>query len=388
MPAENNPIPPARQSDFPLILNLLKGGRKIRRAGRPILQQVQDERIRQAKFPPLRPWLLPALVLVAAWQFLTAVPSVHAHGGVAPGDNLWAAWNTTNPLPTLALFLATLLYVNGLGKWDKPSHPINAWQKGSFFAGILVLFLALQSPLDPLAEHYFFVHQVQHLLLRMVGPLLVLLGAPLTPMLRGLPLWLRQGAVRPLVRQPWVRQGYQRLTNPVAAVALFLVALYFWQVPGLHDLAVRNDYVHEVMHFTMLFTGFLFWWLVIDPKPHRSRLHYGLRVLYLGLIVLPNTVLGAGITFARGLLYQSYAEVEQPIFLDALVDQQLGGLFLWVIGDMMSIIAAGIVMIMWYQREQEKERLEAAGGVGMPGGRRNRHSACGYSRDPLTVIPA
>ena len=363
---------------FPLILNLLKGGRKIRRASGDILQQVQDERKLEPppadgrksrppfagkwKIRPLLPWLLSALVLLGIGQFLTAVPVAYAHGGVAPGDNLWAAWNTTNPLPTLGLFLAALLYVNGLGKWDKPSHPINAWQKGSFFAGILALFLALQSPLDPLAEHYFFVHQVQHLLLRMVGPLLVLLGAPLTPMLRGLPLWLRQGAVRPLVRQPWARQGYQYLTNPVAAVALFLVALYFWQVPGLHDLAVRNDYVHEVMHFTMLFSGFLFWWLVIDPKPHRSRLHYGLRVLYLGLIVLPNTVLGAGITFARGLLYQSYAEVEQPIFLDALVDQQLGGLFLWVIGDMMSIIAAGIVMIMWYQREQEKERLEAAGG--------------------------
>ena len=83
-------------------------------------------------------------------------------------------------------------------------------------------------------------------------------------------------------------------------------------------------------------------------------------MLYLGLIVLPNTVLARGITFSRGLLYDSYAEVEQPFVLDAITDQQLGGLFLWVIGDMMSIIAAGIVMIMWYQREQEQDRLEAA----------------------------
>lgn len=306
-------------------------------------------------------WLLPAAALLGAWHFLTAIPTVYAHGGVAPGDNLWAAWNTSNPLPTLLLFLAALLYVNGLGNWDKPSHPINAWQKVSFFAGLLTIFLALQSPIDPLAEHYFFVHQIQHLILRMVGPLLVLLGAPLTPMLRGLPLWLRQGGVRAVVRRAWARQAYHYLTNPVAAVAMFMFALYFWQVPGLHDLAVRNDYVHELMHGTMLFSGFLFWWLVIDPKPHRSRLHYGLRVLYLGLIVLPNTVLGAGITFARGLLYQAYTEFPQPIPLDPIIDQQLGGLFLWVVGDMMSIIAAGIVMIMWYQREQEKERLEAAG---------------------------
>ena len=123
----------------------------------------------------------------------------------------------------------------------------------------------------------------------------------------------------------------------------------------MHDLAVRNDLVHELMHITMLVSGFLFWWLVIDPKPHRSRLHYGLRVLYLGLIVIPNTVLGASIVFNSNLLYQSYYDFPQPLSMAPLTDQQVGGLLLWVIGDMMSILAAGVVMIMWYQREQEQE---------------------------------
>ena len=305
-------------------------------------------------------WLLLGLSIFGIWNLAVPSAAAHAHGGVAPGDNLWLAWNTGNPLPTLILFLVAYLYVNGLGKWDRPSHPVTVWHKISFFSGLLVLFLALQSPIDPLAEHYFFIHQIQHLMLRMLGPLLVLLGAPLTPMLRGLPLWLLQGGVRSVVRRAWIREAYHRLTNPVVAVGIFLGALYLWQIPFLHDTAVRNDYVHELMHFSMLFSGFLFWWLVIDPKPHRSRMHYGLRVLYLGLIVLPNTVLGAGITFSRGLLYQSYAEVEQPFVLNAITDQQLGGLFLWVVGDMMSIVAAGIVMIMWYQQEQEKDRLEAA----------------------------
>ena len=311
----------------------------------------------------LKGWLtlfLAVVALAAVGQFLGGASVAYAHGGVAPGDNLWLAWNTTNPLPSLALFLAAYLYVNGLGKWDKPSHPINAWQKISFFSGLSVIFLVLQSPIDPLAEHYFFIHQIQHLVIRMLGPLLVLLGAPLTPMLRGLPLWVLQGGVRTLVRNPLARRAYFYLTNPVVAVFLFLGALYFWQLPMLHNLAIRNDYVHEAMHSVMLFSGFLFWWLVIDPKPHRSRLHYGLRVLYLGLIVLPNTLLGAGITFSTGLLYPAYYEVEQPFVLEPLIDQQLGGLFLWVVGDMMSILAAGIVMIMWYRQEQENDRLEAA----------------------------
>lgn len=305
-------------------------------------------------------WVLAALGAFLSWKVLAGAPAAYAHGGVDPGDNIWLAWNTGNPLPSLFLFVAAYLYVNGLGKWERPSHPVNIWQKISFFSGLFLIFIALQSPVDPLAEHYFFVHQVQHLIIRMVGPLLVLLGAPLTPMLRGLPLWLLQGGVRSLVRKYWARRLYHHLTNPAAAVGLFMGALYLWQVPFLHDMAVRNDYVHELMHITMLFSGFLFWWLVIDPKPHRSRLHYGLRVLYLGLIVLPNTVLGAAITFSRGLMYRSYTDFPQPVALDAIIDQQLGGLLLWVVGDMMSIIAAGIVMAMWYQKEQEKDRLEAA----------------------------
>ena len=307
-----------------------------------------------------RAWILPGFLALGILYFLTSPAPAYAHGGVAPGDNLWLAWNTGNPLPTLFLFVVAYLYVNGLGRWERPSHPVTIWHKISFFSGLFVIFLALQSPIDPLAEHYFFIHQVQHLMIRMVGPMLVLLGAPLTPMLRGMPLWLLQGVVRTMAGNPGVRRAYHQLTHPAMGVGVFMAALYLWQIPFLHDTAVRNDYVHELMHGTMLFSGFLFWWLVIDPKPHRSRLHYGLRVLYLGLIVLPNTVLGAGITFSRGLLYQSYTEVEQPFVLNALTDQQLGGLFLWVIGDMMSIIAAGIVMAMWYQKEQEKERLEAA----------------------------
>jgi putative membrane protein len=284
---------------------------------------------------------------------------VYAHGGLEPGDNLLAAWNA-NPLPSLALFLVAYLYINGLNRWPQPSHPISRWQQACFFAGLAAIFLALQSPIDPLASHQFSFHQLQHLLLRMVGPLLVLGGAPLTPMLRGLPPWALIGIVRPMVRDRTVRRSYKWLTNPVVTTFIFLGTLYLWQVPDLHDLAVRHDSVHELMHMTMLLSGFLFWWLVIDPKPHRSRLHYGLRVLYLGLIVIPNTVLGAGIVFNGNLLYASYYDFPQPLNMAPLTDQQIGGMLLWVIGDMMSILAAGVVMIMWYQREQAQEETWGA----------------------------
>ncbi len=303
------------------------------------------------------PRTLTLAAVVAGLVWLATAATAHAHGGVDPGDNIWLAWNS-NPTPSLALFLAAYLYINGLNKWPQPSHPVALWQKCCFFAGLFAIFLALQSPIDPLAEHQLSIHQVQHLLLRMIGPLLVLTGAPLTPMLRGLPLWMRQGFVRPVVRSRWGKQTYRILTNPIVTTVVFLGTLYLWQVPYLHNMAVRNDFVHECMHVSMLVSGFLFWWVVIDPKPHRSRLHHGLRVLYLGLIVIPNTLLGAGITFNSNLIYEAYYDYPQPFGMAPLTDQQLGGLLLWVVGDMMSILAAGVVMVMWYQKERAEHERE------------------------------
>ena len=298
-----------------------------------------------------------AVLGVISWASGTA----SAHGGIDAGQEPWTAWNT-NPLPTIIVLIAAYIYINGLYNWDRPSHPINNWQKASFFFGLFLVFFALQSPLDPLSDHLLSFHQVQHFILRMVAPMFILLGAPLTPMLRGLPGWARQGIIRPMARSHYVRQVYNLLTNPIFAVFFFMGSLYLWQFPGAFNLALRNDEVHALMHLTMSASGFLFWWVVIDPPPHRSRLHYGLRVLYLGLIVLPNTLLGAAITFSSEPgkhMYEAYSEVVQPYGLELHIDQQLGGLMLWVPGDMMSIVAAGIVMVMWYQREEAGHRAAA-----------------------------
>ena len=318
---------------------------------------------------PAKVCLMAGLLAAGAGYLLAGAPIASAHGGIEPGDNILGAWNQ-NPLTSLILFFFAYLYVNGLSRWPNPSRPVSKWQQASFFAGLLLVFVALQSPVDPLADHQFFVHQIQHLILRMMAPLLILLGVPLTPMLRGLPRWALQGMVRPLVRDRGVRRAYEIFNNPVLTIILFLGALYLWQVPALHNLSVRNGYVHEFMHFSMIITGLRFWWMVLDSPPHRAPLHYGLRVLYLGLIVIPNTVLGAGITFNGNLIYDAYYDFPQPLGMDPMSDQQLGGALLWVVGDMMSVVAAGIVMMFWYQREQEQDQIDAASNwTGGPEGR-------------------
>ena len=307
----------------------------------------------------LSKWLVAALAVAAGFHFLAGPSTVQAHDGLAAGQNPLSAWNT-NPIPSFLLILAAYLYLTGLSRWHLPTHPIGRWQRISFFSGLVVVFIALQSPIDPIAEHMFSFHQLQHILIRMIAPLLILGGAPLTPMLRGLPPWALLGVVRPIVRNDLARRAYFRLTNPVVATFIFLGVLYLWQFPVSMNLALRNDFVHEFMHLTMMFSGFLFYWLVIDPKPHRSRLHYGLRVLYLGLIVIPNTMLGVALVFAGAPIYSEYVEAGQLFGMSIMTDQQLGGLMLWVPGDMMSIVAAGVVMVLWYQKEEEQSALEAA----------------------------
>ncbi len=304
-------------------------------------------------------FLVTGLAVVAGFHYLAGASTVYANGGLDAGRNPLAAWST-NPIPSFGLILAAYLYLTGLSRWHRPTHPISRWQRISFFSGLVVIFIALQSPIDAIAGHMFSFHQLQHILIRMVAPLLILGGAPLTPMLRGLPSWALLGLVRPIVSNSLARSAYYRLTNPVVATIIFLGVLYLWQVPVNMNLALRNDLVHHLMHLTMTFSGFLFYWLVIDPKPHRSRLHYGLRVLYLGLIVIPNTMLGVALVFAKAPIYSAYVEAGQLFGMSTMTDQEIGGLMLWVPGDMMSILAAGIVMILWYQKEEEQSALEAA----------------------------
>jgi putative membrane protein len=303
-------------------------------------------------------WIVGSLAVLVSLSLLAGAEPAYAHEGLNRGQSPLTAWNT-NPTTTLLLLVVAYLYVTGL-RWHNPSYHIGFWQKVSFFSGLLAIFLALQSPIDPLADHLFSIHQVQHMLLRVIAPILFLLGLPLTPILRGLPPWMLQGVVRPIVRCANIRSVYRVLAHPVLVILLFMGTLYFWQIPFLHNLALRNGEVHEVMHFSMLVTGLRFWWLFIGPRPGRVRLHYGLRMLILGLIVLPNTLLGAIITFNSSLLYEAYTEVEQPFNLALMTDQQLGGLILWLPGDMMSIIAAGIIMVMWYQHEQAKDQVDTA----------------------------
>ncbi len=296
-----------------------------------------------------------ALLAIAAVAVFTVPVSADSHEPSA--DGAWGWW-VFDPLAIVTVLGLGILYYRGLNDWKKRSRPLHRWQIASFYTGITVLFIALVSPIDPLSDQLFIFHNIQHVLLRVAAPALIILGAPVTPVLRGLPIELRMGLVRPLVSNRPLRKIYKTLQNPVLVPGLFLIVLFFWALPAPHDAAVDNFALHYLMHLTMTSTAFLFWWLIIDPKPHRSNVHYGVRILIMGLTLLPNTVLGASITFAGSIQSESYGTVRLG-GIDPLDAQRGGALIQWLLVDMMSLVVTIVIFGMWYQREQRADREKA-----------------------------
>lgn len=216
---------------------------------------------------------------------------------------------------------------------------------------------ALLTPVDALAHDLFSVHMVQHMLLVAVAAPLLLLGAPIRPILRGMPRGWRRGIVRPIARNAAVRGALHLLTHPLVAGALYVGGLYAWHVPLLYDAALRDEAVHVAEHLWFTVTALLFWSCVIDPEPFRSRLPYAARIVYLLLAGAgQNTILGGLLAFSTRLLYRSYEGRPERYGLDAVLDQRIGGAIMWVPGDLIFLSAASVSFFLWLATE-EREQL-------------------------------
>lgn len=282
--------------------------------------------------------------------------AVAAHDGVHAGQQWWERWNF-DPEILIPVALMTALYLRGLYVWRERSRPHPRWRTACYLLGVALLVATIETPIDALAEHHFFMHMIQHDLLMMYAAPLILLGAPTTPMLRGMPRWLRLGVVRRLARRSTVRRAYRLLTHPLAAVGLLTVMLWAWHLaPGWYDAALRQQLVHDLQHLSYMLLGVLFWWNVIDPAPLRARMAYPLRMVYLLVAGTPKHLLAALITFASAPLYGAYAEVEPIVALGLLDDQVTGGLIMWVPSQMMHLSAIAVVFFVWANKSEREER--------------------------------
>jgi putative membrane protein len=231
-----------------------------------------------------------------------------------------------------------------------------AWSRGPrtgphfpalFMASLAVLLVALNGPLHDLSDYYLFsAHMVQHLLLTLVVPPLLLAGTP---------RWMADALVVRLGRPRALGALARVVTRPVPALALYAVALIGWHLPGPYGAALEDHRWHVVEHLALIATALVAWWPVLSPSRLLPRLHYGAQILYLFAFGIPMTVVAAMITGAESTLYPFYAAAPRLFELTALADQRLGGLIMWVPAGLIPLLAFTVVFFRWAAAEAEAE---------------------------------
>lgn len=202
-----------------------------------------------------------------------------------------------------------------------------SWRAQSFYAGLVAVALAILPPLDGLADRLFWWHMVQHALLQMVAPPLVVLGAPWLAVWRpGSSLGVRRRLSRWIVGSRVLRAAARLVAAPAFAWALFLGVIWLSHLPAVFDFAARHPLVHETEHFAFFATGLVFWSRVLDSPPFHARLTHVRRLGFLVSAGLVEAALSLVILAQHAPLYAPYKSLSpRPEHLTALADQQLGG---------------------------------------------------------------
>lgn len=296
----------------------------------------------------LGPLLVPALAL--------------AHGGVeASGDELWTTWEFT-PDIVIGTLIAAWLYLAGMWRLRHRADWMRRLRHLSYLGGVATVFLALQSPVDTLGDHNFLDHEIQHFLLRMLAPMLVMLSAPQAVLVAGTPELVTRALVAPVVGSGFVRGLFGALAHPAVVTGLFIGTLYVWQVPSLHSAALLDDGVHYLMHATMLASGLLFFWRIFDSRPAPKGLRFGVRMLMIVLVIPTQIVLGAYLTLKQTVVYPTYDLLGRVGAENAVFDETLGGLVVWIPSSMMMVVAIIVIVRSWGRSEAlgEQRRGDAA----------------------------
>ena len=255
-------------------------------------------------------------------------------------------------LMLIAWYVYACGYMNPLAgkRPQNGSRPIGV--KGSksqltlFVLSQVTLVVALLSPIDFVGDEYLFsVHMVQHLLLATVWPPLLLMSFP-------------EDVVRPLVGYRGVRTVFRWLTLPAAAFLIFNIDITAWHIPAWYDATLQNEQIHILEHLTFMAAGILAWWPVLSPV-RAQRLSYPGQLMYLFAMLFPTMGLGIFFSFFQHALYSPYVAAPRLWGMSAVTDQQIGGLIMWMPGNIPYALAMAIILVRWFDHGDPTEEWRA-----------------------------
>jgi len=269
----------------------------------------------------------------------------------APG---WGSWSVV-PLLWVGLLVAGGWYVSMLRRVRRVTgKPVGPGHWCFYFSGLAVILIALGSPLNTIAVHWLLsAHMIQHVLLADIAPPLVILGlrAPVLPLGMPAPL-LRRFAPRGAIGRFW---GV--VTKPWVALPMWSVTLLAWSVPPVFDYTAQHQLLHNFEHFTLFYTGFALWWLIIAPLPSERRSPGFGRLAYIGFSRVTSAIICVPLTFMTATLYPLYVGFPRGYGLSAIADQQIAGASVCLIEFLVFGIAMAVVFVDSLNREERAQAL-------------------------------
>ena len=248
--------------------------------------------------------------------------------------------------------LVSLFYAIGVTQAQRRGRATpSLWRRISFGTGIALLLISLIGPVDTLSGQYFTMHMIQHLLLVLIVPPLLLLGAPVVMVLRGLPAFLQRPVFVTVARNRVMRRITHTLFHSHVALGLFLATLWLWHMPLLYTAAVDDEIVHVLEHTTFFWPAIFFWWNVVDSWPFRARLSAPRRLLYIFFATAGLKIVGVLITVSGQVLYTAYLVQREGTAFAALDDQRIGGLIMWIGGGLYMLLPLAVIFFRWAQQD-------------------------------------
>jgi len=260
--------------------------------------------------------------------------------------NIPLHWHT-EPLLLISLLFAGWAYAVGAGplraRIAPPGTPFPVGKAVMFYAGLVINYLAVGSPLDQFGEDYLFsVHMVQHLLIVYVTPPLLLLGVP----------WWMADAV---LSRRWVKRLVTPFVHPAVCCLAFLLVFSMWHLPELYEAALRNRPIHILEHAMIFFTALQMWWLFISPSRVLPPCSYPARLLCAFFLTVGHMPILGLLSFSENPLYRTYELAPRIIDgFDAMQDQILGGAIMEGVAVLVSVGLVGWSLWGWMRDDERR----------------------------------